>query len=501
MATELDILLGEVKSIQTTIQDKFAAGVKPLKEELDRMAKAVEETQVAIKKLQLDKAARINYDGRLLVATGKLAGYDMLDLRLLESIIQKTKWGQEYAETGNVPPIVKLLRENRTSLKAYLGNPENVLAWEDTAMRRRMDVFQNGSPALAKSMFHEGLNGWTRDMISMVTRALDSTTTAKGDELVPTLEAAELWMDVNLATMVLPLLPQLNMPSNPFDWPTQFGDTNWYPNTENVQVTTTDPATNKTTLTAYGLKTGVPFSDELEEDSIVALVPELRRNLVRNAAEIIDDVILNADTATTNSINADGATISKTTAGKAHWLLGFKGILELPLVGNTTQKKDQNAALTASMFNQGQRRLGKYGVPQRRGDVVFVADINTALVALTLAQVETMEKIGMRATISTGELASIYGNPLIMSAQMKLADTDGKITSAGNATATGRILTTNVTQWKVGFRRQVEVETVREAGKGQTTMYLSFRIALTERTGTRSTATHTALEFDITGVS
>ncbi|MBU2328635.1 MAG: hypothetical protein KJ755_15005 [Alphaproteobacteria bacterium] len=76
-----------------------------------------------------------------------------------------------------------------------------------------------------------------------------------------------------------------------------------------------------------------------------------------------------------------------------------------------------------------------------------------------------------------------------------------QVTDAGNATNTGRILVLNTTQWRVGFRRNITVEVDREPGKGQTTMYVSFRIALAERTGTRSTATHTALQYHITGIA
>lgn len=493
--SDIDVLMKDLADVRTFLTEKIDLGIKPLREEQVRLAQTLTDVQKRFHEWQRSQAARIGNSGRLIVTSGKLAGYDMVGLNLLESVVPKVR-----SFRGNVPALLQTIQEARGGLRSYL-TPESILAMEDNFIRRRMAGFIGRDPTEPRSRFAESAQSWTRAMIANVVKALDSTTAAAGDELVPTLEAAELWMDVNLETLVLPLLPQMAMPSNPFDWPTQFGDTNWYPTTENVQVTTTNPTTAKTTLTAYGLKTGVAFSDELSEDAVIALVPELRSNLVRNAAEVIDDVLLNGDTTVTNGINSDGATISKTTAGKAHWLLGFDGLIHLPLIDNTAQRKDQNAALSAAMFNQGQRRMARFGVPRRRGDVVYVCDINTALTALTLDEVETMEKLGMRATISAGELTSIYANPLIMSEQMKLADTDGKVTDSGNATSTGRILTVNTTQWKVGFKRQIEVETDREPGKSQSTMYVSFRIALTERTGTRSSATHTALEYDVTGVS
>ena len=308
---------------------------------------------------------------------------------------------------------------------------------------------------------------------------------------------------MNLDTIILPLLAQRAMPTNPFDIPIQFGDTNWYPTTENVQVTTTDPATQKVTMTAYGLKTGVPFSDELEEDAIIAFVPELRATLVRNASEVIDDVLLNGDTTTLNGINSDGATIAKTTAGKGHWLLGFDGLIHLAIVDNSAnQSLDKAAAIDADVFNRVLTKMGKYALPRRRGDVVYISDVPTSVRSLSITEFETVDVAGARATLSTGELMNVYGKPYVATDEMRQADVDGRVTDSGNATTTlGRILAVNTTQWNVGFRRTLTVEMDREAGKGQTTMYVSFRIALIERSGTRSTAKHAAIAYNITGVS
>jgi len=327
---------------------------------------------------------------------------------------------------------------------------------------------------------------------------MDSTTAGSGDELVATLEARELWMDVNLQTMVAPLVPTFPMPSNPFDIPRQLGDVNFYPGTENVATTSTALGTGKTTLTAYELVGQVPYSFTLEEDAVIALLPEIRAGLVRNVAEVLDDIILNADGTTTNNINADGATIAASDAGKAHWLLGYDGIVHLPLVDNTSQANDHNAAVSDDMFNEIRAKLGKYGV--RPSQLVWIMDVNTFIRAQSISQFRTMDKLGPNATILTGMLGAVEGIPIIVSEQMKLADTDGKVTDGGNATDTGRLLIFNRTQWAQGFRRELVLDVDRDTQKRQTVVTVSFRHALTERSGTRSSATHTALQYDITGV-
>ncbi len=329
--------------------------------------------------------------------------------------------------------------------------------------------------------------------------AMDSTTAGTGDELVSTQEAAALWMDVNLETMIAPLFSRVEMPTNPFEVPLQLGDVNWYPGTENLATTSTALSTAKQTLTAYELVGQVPWSLTLDEDAIIAMAAEVRSALVRNAAEVIDDVLLNGDTTSANNINADGATISKTDAGKGHWRLGFDGLMHLPLVDNTGQANDHNAAVSDDMFNEIRVKLGRYGV--RPSELTYIMDVNTYIRSLSVANFRTLDKLGPNATMLRGQLGAVEGIPIIVSEQMKLADTDGKVTDAGNGTNTGRLLLANRSQWRVGFRRELAIETDRDIQKRQNIMVVSLRLAFAERSGTPSSATHTALQYDITGVT
>jgi hypothetical protein len=63
------------------------------------------------------------------------------------------------------------------------------------------------------------------------------------------------------------------------------------------------------------------------------------------------------------------------------------------------------------------------------------------------------------------------------------------------------LLIANRTQWRVGFRRELMIETTRDIQKRQNIMVVSMRLAFMERTGNRGTATHTAIQYNITGVN
>ena len=111
-----------------------------------------------------------------------------------------------------------------------------------------------------------------------------------------------------------------------------------------------------------------------------------------------------------------------------------------------------------------------------------------------------MQHFAERATLSAGEIRELMAIPFIRSDQMRAASAGGLVSNTASLNTTGRILLVNTTQWRVGFRRQITFEPARDAGRGQSTLYVSFRMALAERTGTRSSATHTGLVRNITGI-
>ena len=429
---EMELLRKELADVSTFVKER----VEPVHDERVRLRKAIEALTTEQQGARRDAllAGQAGPGSYTVVKSGPYAGCDELDLAIMRSV-------QRAAET-------------------QLG-AESVREW-DVRLKA----------------------------------AMDSVTAGRGDEIVPTGMASRLWDDVHQETRVASLFNRIDMPTNPFDIPLQLGDVNWYPGTENTATTESTPKTAKQTLTAYELVADVPWSLTLDEDAVFAVLPEVRRTLVRNAAEVIDDVLLNADRTAANGINADGETLETSTAGKAQFLIGFDGLIHLPLVDNTAQGISQLEGVTSGAYLGLLKKLGKYGLSQT--ETVFVTDVATFVRSLGLNAVETVDKLGPKATILTGQLASVYGHPLIVSGQMRLADADGKVTSGGNTQDRGRLLAVNTGQWRVGFRRNLMIETERDIQKRQNVMVVSMRLAFAERTGNRSNAEHTALVYNIT---
>jgi len=440
-AQDIELIKREVAGIREFYQSRMDSEIPPLKEEVGRVAAQLGRIQELWREGEKRALlAKFGGDDRPRVAFGKYKGLDLLDMAYIRSVLNA-----QLREPSGLNP--RMLQDWQSNLKA----------------------------------------------------AMDSTTVGSGDELVPIQEAAALWLDVNLETLVAPLFSRVDMPTNPFEIPLQLGDVNWYPGSENLATTSTALSTARQTLTAYELVAEVPWSLTLDEDAVIAMAAEVRSSLVRNSVEVIDDVLVNGDTTTTNNINADGATISSSDTGKAQWLLGFDGLLHLPLVDNTTQGNDFGTAVSDDMFNEVRAKLGKHGV--RPSELAYIMDVNTYVRSLSVANFRTLDKLGPEATLLRGQLGAVEGIPVIVSEQMALADTDGKVTDAGNGTDTGRLLITNRTQWRLGFRRELMIETTRDIQKRQNIMVISMRLAFMERSGNRSTATHTALQYNIAAVA
>jgi HK97 family phage major capsid protein len=327
-------------------------------------------------------------------------------------------------------------------------------------------------------------------------KALTSTGSATGDELVPTNLASQLWDDIFLASRIAGTITTIEMPTNPFDVPLGLGAVTWRKGTENTATTASDPATAKVTLTATELITEQNWSYTLEEDAVVAIMPAVRGRLAQSGAEIVDDFFLNADAtnAGTGNINLDDADPDDTSY---YLTAGQDGIRHQWIVDNTGMNNDAGGdALTDADITGALADMGKYAVDPM--SVVMVCDVSTYLNGFLKTgstapgeYVSTIDKFGQGAIILTGQLAAYRGIPIIVSASHRKAEADGKLSTTGGNNTLGSITVYNRSMWVSGFRRQVLVETDRDIQKRMWIMVTSLRPAI-GAWGTRSTNTHTA---------
>ena len=329
-------------------------------------------------------------------------------------------------------------------------------------------------------------------------KALTSTGSTSGDEWVPTFASAELWRDVHLDTQVASQLRRVDMPTNPYDYPTETADpTFYYASTENSAVTGSNPSTSKATLTAKKIQADVTFSGEVTEDSIIPVAAAVRSGLVRRAAQSIDDLIIHGDTTTagTGNVNSDDGAPAAGT-----FYLALDGMRKFCLVTNTGQVKQFAGAFTTANFVATRALLGKYGA--RSSDLLLVMGQSLQNSIGGVAEYVTMDKYGPNAAIVTGEVGRLFNIPVLLSEAIPgtstdKVDDDGKYTTGSVSTndTDGWFVLANKSQWITGFRRGVQLESFRDIQKDSNILVCSFRMALIP---SGIATTHTAVGYDIT---
>lgn len=315
-------------------------------------------------------------------------------------------------------------------------------------------------------------------------RAMDTAESGYGAELVGAQYVGELWEAPKRLGRVFPLIPTFEMTDPTAYLPVEAG----LPELLLVSESTANNSSNYDTVKTGSNRVQVDakkfvihqmYSGEMEEDSIIAFVPFLRRQAAVALAHYLDSLVLNGDTtnAGTGNINLDDADPADTK----HYL-AFDGIRHAALVDNTANAAGVGSGigytditgLRALMLDT--TYLHDWGHPVDPEDLVFVADPETADDVAELEQVLTVEKYGERATVLNGEVGRIGRNPFIPSIAVSKTEADGKVSTTPGNNTKGQIVAFNRRGYAAGWRRQVQTEMERLPGTDQTRIVYSLRL-------------------------
>ena len=327
-----------------------------------------------------------------------------------------------------------------------------------SATRQFRGVSERFGNALAHKVRREGLSATKADELSHSTQA------GFGDEWVPEMWSGQIWQRARQENAILPLFQAIEMPSNPFELPTEGTDPTVYfvPETsDEAQLSlgsgNTIPeskiGTGKVQLDAKKLALRVGFSSELVEDSVVPVLAIYREQAMRAITDSIDHVLLNGDTAGNSNINSNGRSPNANSRSKA-----FNGLRKLALVSNSAGRVNANGGPTLALLRSVRFKLAaRYAA--RPSELAWIVDGGSYAKLLGLSEFLTMEKAGPLATARSGQIGIMDGAPVIVSAEMPLSDgAAGKVngTSATSNTK-GTALCVARPGWFVGYRRRIAV--------------------------------------------
>ena len=312
-----------------------------------------------------------------------------------------------------------------------------------------------------------------------IQEAIDSTTAGWSNVLDEEVDS-QIWREVLLELRIGGLFRDVAMPTNPFKLPTGLSKMNWYAGVQNTSPAQTDIAPGGATLTAHELAGEVAWSYDVDEDSSIAVATEVRDQIVRDAAEVIDDVLLNADTdRTATNINNRGTATPATDATYGKYGLGFEGLRNI--VQNNGQIRDVQArdSGTLAPFNQCRNLLGEKGINPT--DLAYIVSPTTFFDAMNIEQVVTVDKFGADAVIRTGQLASLYGIPILVSPVMRANKSDGEVDDTPGNNDRHTVMLVNTREFVRGYRRRLLLRTFDDTSKRSYVLTASMRIAFIQR--------------------
>lgn len=196
----------------------------------------------------------------------------------------------------------------------------------------------------------------------------------------------------------------MNLPLNP-----EAGYGTWVTNAEMNAATSSGTtrihAPSDTTITAFKLATKELLGYEEEDDSLIALVPLIRDAAVRRMAKSSDKALL---------LGNVGA-----SAGSGEGNYPFDGLATIAQdASRTTQIAGTLAAPTAikvSDLAAMRRLMGVHG--HTPSDIIFVVSHEIYFDLLEDADFRTLDKVGPKATILTGQVGFVSGSPVVVSGE------------------------------------------------------------------------------------
>ena len=332
--------------------------------------------------------------------------------------------------------------------------------------------------------------------------------TSYGDEWVGVAYSSNLWESIRKGTFVLDRIPSIEVPAGHESVviPLESGDPTYYKVAETTahdstmlfpvaSVTSSQMGTANTTLSLAKMGARVSWSGELEEDSLIPFVSQLRNQLAVAGAEYLESAILDGDTATAASTNINDIAATGAVTGTEHFLL-FNGMRKSPLV-TTTANSRSGGVLDINDFLETIKLMGAAGINALDiAKVSFILDPHTNYKALTLPEVLTRD-VNTQATVEGGLLSRIFGYDVNVSGSINKLSANRKTNSAGKIdqdvtsnNTKGAILAARWDQWMFGWRRRMTMEVTRYPRSDSSEIVALMRMGLVQRDTEASAITY-----------
>ena len=311
---------------------------------------------------------------------------------------------------------------------------------------------------------------------SELKKALNTATAGSGLEWVPTGYSSRMIEFIEIASQVASKFFSFRMPTTTYVYPLLLSDGTAYLGGE---ATTNSPAmyrasalgTDDLTFVAKKHIVNYPASEEMSEDSIVPVLPQLRASLARAMAKGDDNAIINGDTTTTHFDT--GYTVAADDTRRS-----WKGIRRLVSDANAALglKQDGNTWTTAlglGILRALVEDMGVYNIDPRNLMILVNTNMNSKFKAL--AEVSTNDKFGNAATIHNGVLTQIDGIDIVLTQHLEESQNATGLYDGTTETFTQFLVVYKPGFWR-GIRRDMTLDYVQKPLYG-----MNYLVATTRR--------------------
>jgi len=497
----------EIKEIQELVQKSIADALKAdrvareaedkvkqeaeekRQQELEAVRKEAAEEAVKALKADMVKAGRLpEGDGMPAVIDADILPYDNLDPvenAMLVSIVDS--WHRQgMSRRGVSDGAIKALAM-KTESEATKGSTPSIM----------------GQRAVKAS----GFAGKANEMNY-------STYASYGDDWVAILYSQNLWEKIREGTYVAGKLPTVEVPPGheSIYLPLESGDPTFYKMAQSTGLAATTSAaplatvltskvgTTDTSLTLAKMGCRVIYTGEMEEDSIIPWMSNLRRQIEVAGIEQFEGAIIDGDTTLTANTNIND--IAGTPDDTEYFTL-VNGPRKLALVTNTANSR-AGGTLNISDFLETLKLMGAGGKNAHAGGldkVGFLLDPFVYWKALELDEVKTKD-VFTAATLENGQLVSIFGREIgvgwngwrssfVNTGYEYKQEATGKVdidTDSDNLY--GSLLAIRWDQWLLGYRRRMKIEATRWPSADASEIVAQMRWGLVYRDTDASAVTY-----------
>lgn len=446
----LETIEASVKALEDTYKNKMLT----ISEKMEAAEKQLEDQTKIIEGLKQQKEtvrARIPvYDENEAWGTSTLKDIpDGLDQKQVHEFIITKK-----AKDSEVIKGLQTINDDVWVLSKFLKvNPEELKYWHKP---------------------HKQLVGLTPEQFIEKTglgKAL-STATGDGGRWVPTGWGDEMLTDYEQALLVADAFESFEMPQDPFNYPFMDGSgITSYLRTEPTEneaskIQASQPTDQQIQFSTIELASRVLYSRKLDEDALSFWLPALKKKISRRLAEDVEDAIINGDVTATHQ---DSDVISTRDHRKA-----WKGLRKWASSESTTYDVTTGSTVfQASDLMEVQAKMVQFGVPTAEG-VWFFSNI-AYIKARAFDEFETFDKAGDRASLFTGQIGIAYGWPVIVSPKVR-TDLNASGVYDGTTTTKTEVIGCHYPSFKIGYRREEDIETDRDINTGQNIIVASMRL-------------------------